>query len=153
MLDQQEQNCLDMIEKHGCMIMHVMAEGDLPRFSYSVGIGKTHGRPDVVVNGLDQDLSHSIINDYQQRLQEGEVFEAESFHDDFLEGFPVFFLPVDRKHYREHFGWNRWLYKDDDFDMLQIVVPTTSGAWPWDDKAPPAYLQQQPLLGAIPVTD
>jgi hypothetical protein len=46
---------------------------------------------------------------------------------------------VDKKHYPEYFGWAKWLYKKDDFNVLQLIYPSTSGVWPWDKDAPDAY--------------
>lgn len=44
-MDDGEKKCLDDIEKYGCHILHIIAEGDLPPFSYSVGIEKSAGQP------------------------------------------------------------------------------------------------------------
>ncbi len=37
-MDAGEQKALDDIAKHGCHIINLLAEGELPEFSYSVGI-------------------------------------------------------------------------------------------------------------------
>lgn len=42
-MDDGEKKCLDDIEKYGCHILHILADGDLPPFSYSVGIEKSAG--------------------------------------------------------------------------------------------------------------
>lgn len=66
----------------------------------------------------------------------------------FYDGFDVTFERVDRRHDREHFGWNRWLSDGDAFEALQLVYPTTSGVWPWDPTGPELFGSVQPRLTA-----
>ncbi len=54
--------------------------------------------------------------------------------------------PVDKSHYPEYFGWDLWLYDLDDFEVLQLVFPTTSGIWPWEGAASVGFRNWQPLL-------
>ena len=42
-MDADEQKALDDIEKYGCHIIYVMAEGEAPPFSYSIGIWRSTG--------------------------------------------------------------------------------------------------------------
>ena len=56
-------------------------------------------------------------------------------YDGFLEGFEVTFKLVEKKHYKEYFGWAQWLYKDKSYRVLQLIYPNTSGVWVWDKEA------------------
>jgi hypothetical protein len=147
-VDSQEKKALENIENYGCHVLLVMAEGELPRFAYSVGIEKTCGLPEVILIGLKDKLAHSMINNYCRRVRAGESFEDGKFYPDFIEGFDVQVRKVHPSWYREYFGWCRWLYKGDDFQVIQLVYPTTAGVWPWDEGAPEAFLKGQPLLDA-----
>jgi hypothetical protein len=148
-MDAREAKALDDIERHGCHVVLVREDGDLPPFAYSVGIQRTTGAPEIVVLGLAQELAHWLVNEAHRRQAAGERFAEGAEQQDFLGGgFAVRFHRVAREHYREHFGWNRWLYGGDDFEVLQLVYPSTQGVWPCDPAAPAAFRARQPLLFA-----
>src|SRR4051812_67732 len=63
-MDAGEQKTIADIDKYGCHVIHVMEEGELPPFAYSVGIEKTSQAAELIVIGLKQPLAHSIINEY-----------------------------------------------------------------------------------------
>lgn len=143
-----EKRVLDNIERNGCQVMGVMEDDLGPGFSYSVGIQRQQGQPELVIMGLDLNIGKRLINDYNQRLQNGASFKAGVFYDSFLEGVDVILGEVEKRHYAEYFGWNRWLYKGDDFKVLQMIWPSKSGHWPWDADAHEDYRWYQPLLFA-----
>ena len=145
-MDEHDQRALDNIEKYGCHVMNVMEEGDLAGFTYSIGISSKQNRPDVVVMGLKKELAHSMVNNYKDRLLKGEVFEPGKLYSDFLGDFDICFIKVAKKHFKEHFGWGLWLHKGDDFEVLQMVWPTTEGVWPWDNEKSEYYTWAQPIL-------
>ena len=141
---------LSNIEQYGCHVIHVAGEGELPPFSYSVGIQRTSAVPEIVVIGLKQPISHFAVNEYNRRVRDGERFSHDQSASGFLEGFDVLFLNVGRIHYRDYFGWNRWLYKGDNFEVLQLVWPSTKGVWPWQPEAFDGFDKWQPILSTLP---
>lgn len=145
-----DQRALDDIAKYGCHILHVLGEGEgdheLPPFSYSTGICQTHGAPEVIVVGLRQELAHWMVNEYCRRVSEGESFAAGERYQGFLDGFEVTFRDVHRSHYSEHLGLCVSLYEGEDFPCVQLVFPSTAGAWPWDESAPDSFRRRQPVL-------
>ena len=104
-MDPGEKKALEDIEKYGCHILHILEESDLPRFTYSIGIEKSTGQPELIVTGLKRDLGHWMINEYNARVRDGETFEQDGFYGGFLEDFQVTFKLVEKKHYDEYFGW------------------------------------------------
>lgn len=141
-----DEKALADIEEYGCHILHVMEDETGPRFSYSIGIEKTSDQPELIVTGLKRDLAHWIINEYNNRVREGESFEADRPYSGFLGDFDVIFRPVLKEHYEEYFGWGRWLYEGDGFNVYQLIWPSTKGKWPWDPDAPDEYTYFIPLL-------
>jgi hypothetical protein len=148
-MDPGEQKALADIDKYGCHVVHVAAEDELPPFSYSVGIQRSSGAPEVVVVGLKQPIAHFVVNEYNRRVQVGQSFHPGETYSGFLEGFLVGFELVEEEFYREHFGWNLWLYNGPSFKVLQVVYPTTNGVWPWN--ATDGFRTWQPLLTNRPV--
>ena len=145
-MDERDQKILGDIEQFGCSVMHISAEGDLPPFSYSVGITMTSRAPEIVVVGLKRELAHYVVNEYNRRVREGEKFVAGNRYTGFIGGFDVLFVSVDHTHYREYFGYNLWLYKGSNFEVLQLVFPNTSGVWPWEKEADDWFRSWQPML-------
>jgi hypothetical protein len=138
------------IAQYGCHVIHVGGEGDLPPVSYSAGIQQSSAAPEIVVIGLKQPISHFAVNEYNRRVRSGEKFRHGQVAGGFLEGFDVLFLKVDRIHYPEYFGWDRWLYKGDNFEVMQLVWPSTKGVWPWQAGAFDGFDRWQPILTTLP---
>ena len=147
-MDPGEKKALEDIEKYGCHILHILEEGDLPRFTYSIGIEKSSGQPELIVTGLKRDLGHWMINEYNARVRDGEMFEQDRFYGGFLGDFQVTFKLVEKRHYDEYFGWAKWLYQGDEFSVLQLIYPSTSGVWPWEEEAPSDFTWFVPRLYA-----
>lgn len=145
-MDPAEEQALADIETYGCHILQVMAEDTAPPFSYTIGITRQLQKPEIVVVGLKEPIAKFVINEYNKRLKRGESFRPGTFYSGFLEGFDCVFEEVHPKHYREYFGWALWLYRGDDFRVLQLVYPTTSGIWPWSPDAPAGFVQWQRIL-------
>lgn len=147
-MDQHEEKALKDIEDYGCHILHVMQEDDYPAFTYSIGIERSSGQPEIIITGLKQEIAHWIANEYNNRVKAGEAFKPDQYYSDFLEGFEVTFKEVEKKHYSEYFGWGNWLYNGNDFKVLQLIYPNTSGVWPWDSEAPEEFKWFLPRLYA-----
>lgn len=146
---ESERKALSNINKHGCHILQVMEEAGHPPFSYSIGIRQTLQKPDLCVIGLKEPIAKFVINEYYKRAKQGEVFVPSVFYAGFLEGFDVCFSLVNRTHYPDYFGWGLWFNGGDDFDMLQLIYPTTSGVYPMDPEATEDLKKWQPLLGPV----
>lgn len=147
-MDKADKKALKNIEEYGCHILHVMEEDEYPRFSYSIGIEKCTGQSELLITGLKQEIAQWMINEYNNRIKDGEVFEPNKLYEGFLEGFDVTFKEVEKKYYSEYFGWENWLYKSDNFKVLQLIYPNTSGIWPWGKEASEDFTRFIPKLYA-----
>jgi hypothetical protein len=145
-MDRAEKKCLDDIEKYGCHIIHVFEEGELPPFSYSVGLERSIGRPELIIIGLRRELAHYMINEYCARARAGETFSPGMRAQGFLDDFDCEFRTVSPIHYEQYTGWDIWLYGGTNFRLLQLVYPSTTGAWPWDEDSGEAFQAWQPVL-------
>lgn len=151
-MEPYEQNILKHIEEHGCSVTSVFDPKEVePPFSYSIGIAKSSGAPELIVIGLDSKLSIWMVNEYNRRIRSGEQFLPGVLYLDFLEGFAVQFGPVAREHRAEYMRSACWLHGSSDFEALQLIWPNTSGIWPWDPDASDWFRSNQPLLsGDVP---
>ncbi len=146
-MDSAEQKALADIEQYGCHVIHVAGEGELPPFTYSVGIWKSSHRPELIVMGLKRKIAHFVVNEYNRRARNGDELQDGQVVSGFLEGFDCFLREVDKAHYADHLGWARWLHEGDHFPVLQLIWPTTAGIWPWQPEASDWFRKWQPILG------
>jgi hypothetical protein len=146
-MDEYERNIISHIEEHGCSVTSVFdPDGDDPPFSYSIGIAKSAGAPELIVVGLDSKIGHWLVNEYNRRVKTGERFSQGVLYIGFLEGFAVQFGSVSRHYRKEHMRSTCWLHDGPDFEALQLIWPNTSGVWPWDPDADDWFRTNQPLL-------
>ncbi len=145
-MDRGEEKALKDINTYGCHVINVLEDGEHPPFTYSVGIEQTTGEPEMIVAGLKAELAHWMINEYNNRIRAGERFLTGQRYSGFIDGFDVEFRLVHKSHYKEYFGWDLWLYKSNNFSVVQAIWPTTQGVWPWEQGASDWYRYVQPLL-------
>lgn len=144
--EEEKARILADVRKYGCHVVQVLAEGDLPPFAYTVGIGRTSDSPDACLFGLPADKSHRLLHHYNKRVREGERFEAGQVLQGFLQGQDMVLRPVHPSQLAAHFGWTAWSFDHRPFTMLQLVYPTIEGIWPWDEMANDWLRRWQPLL-------
>jgi len=71
-MKEYERNILKNIEEHGCSVTSVVDPDEKePSFTYSIGIAKSSGAPEVIVFGLNTKLSGWMVNELQPLLPGG----------------------------------------------------------------------------------
>ena len=146
-MEDYERNIHSNIEEHGCSVTSVSdPEGDTPSFSYSIGIAKTAGAPELIVVGLKPKMGHWIVNEYNRRVAAGESFGPGVLYLGFLEGFAVQFGQVSPESRKEYMRSACWLHGGPEFEALQLLWPSTSGTWPWEPEASEWFRSNQPIL-------
>ena len=144
--DKHEQKALDDVGRYGLHIVHVLEEGDLPPFAYTVGLCHTFAHPEVLVYGLPKTTAHNLLNHLADQLRKGRKYAAGEICDDLVEGYRVTFRIVPHAKYREHLGWAAGFNERPDFPALQLIYPDRQGQWPWDEGASAAFRHQQLVL-------
>lgn len=145
----EEEKFRQIISDYGWHVMQVRnrEEETGPTFSYSTGLWENFKHPEIIIFGLSGELEHSIINNIGEDVKSGKItFKANSYYDDFLEGFKVFMTSAQEPVKKEYMAWADWYYNREDFPILQCVWPTTNGIWPWNKDADEEFLKIQPLL-------
>ena len=145
-MSKSDQKTLDNIKEYGCHVVGVLEGEDEPTFCYSIGIFETKNEPELLVMGLDPKLAQNMINRYNRLLKEGRKFKLGTYYSGFLEGFDVFFIEVDEKYHDTYPLACNTHYQEKPYRVLQMVWPTTSGLWPWDDETSDFYRWSQPIL-------
>ena len=145
-LNQGVQNNID---KFGLSVRHILAEADLPPFSYSIGLFKSYGHPEIIIIGLKQELAHVLINNMAYDIKEGKVFVPFEYTADVLDNFNCYLIEAEKLNYDEYVGGAQQYYEGDGFPLLQCIYPTVSGIFPWEKEWPEDIKNLQPILGPL----
>ncbi|HEY4216446.1 MAG TPA: DUF4262 domain-containing protein [Gemmatimonadaceae bacterium] len=148
-----EEKCLADVAEHGLHVLRIFGDAEWPAFAYSVGLFQNFQIPEIIIVGLDPDLSHIILNALATRARGGERFQVGDMLEGLIDGFPVVLRSVRDEMIEPHFGWDLWFYDRQEFPTAQLVWPTTSGTWPWDANASDEFRALQPLLDSAPMPD
>ena len=144
--DKHEQKAMDDVERYGLHIVHVLEDGDLPPFAYTVGLCHTFSHPEILVYGLPKTTAHNLLNHLADQLRKGKEFAAGEIYDDLIGNYRVTFRKVPQSQYRDHLGWAAWFNERPDFPALQLIYPDREGQWPWDKGASEGFRHQQVVL-------
>ena len=118
------------VKKHRWLVFSVMG-GEL-LFTYTVGLFETFGHPEVVISGLNNDLTLDMLNGIGHDVAQGIVRAPGVLYDDILNGYPCVFKPVPSSRYKEYFGRALVFYGNDDFPVLQCLWPDALKRFPGD---------------------
>jgi hypothetical protein len=145
--DDRDRKLLADIAQVGWAVIGVEADKDGPGFAFSVGLFHTLVHPEVLVMGLRPQIAHRLINDIGEAIREGQRFEGGQQYEGIAAGFPLAFVEMDRRYYREYLGYAGWFYRGPDFPVLQCVWPDKQGVFPWQPGYDSRFFQSQRVLG------
>ncbi len=146
LLDEGERNFVEKIREHGWIETHIAQDAAGPGFSYTTGFWLKFELPELMLFSLPQEISHDIFWNFFHDLNEGKRFATNEPVSDILTGFDVILKPVLVENFAEHFGWSRWFYGGDSFQVLQIFFPDKQGRFPWEDEVREGFGKLQPDL-------
>ena len=145
-----DEQLLADVAEHGWHHVHVHPREGNPMWSFSVGLFRTWGQPDVLLSGLEMDTCHDLMNTAADAARAGRGCAPGDRSDDFVEGYEVAFLAVRPDWYASFLGYAQWFHGSSaGFPVLQLVWPDRDGRFPWE---PGCTLDPaaQPLLGPAP---
>ncbi|MDQ3671215.1 MAG: DUF4262 domain-containing protein [Actinomycetota bacterium] len=132
-LDDADRKLLADVEQYGWHCLHVGDDGQLPCWSFSIGVYQAWQHPDVVIFGLANPVSHELLTHVVDRVRMGERFSPGRDYGDIFEEIPCCFLRVDPGWYPVFLGYAQWFYETPDgFPVLQLVWPDKEGQYAWD---------------------
>lgn len=147
-----DQKALADIATYGLHIINVKEELELPPFSYSIGIEKSLGMPELIVIGLRHEVAQAVINECYRQMKLGTAIRPGVAVSDLLGGdFKCLIGEVSSTYYKDYMGWAIWLHEGTGFRTYQIIFPSTAGVFPWEPEASEWFKSRQPLLGPMPM--
>ncbi|MEQ4719501.1 DUF4262 domain-containing protein [Nonomuraea sp. B19D2] len=117
-----------------------------PPFAYSIGFGSSFDQPEVVVAGLPEETSGSVLSSVQAMLAEGLAYGDGDTSGDILEGFSVQFRAISQDLLNANLVQASVFYGERSFSALQLVWPDRDGNFPGEERAPAWLSDRQTLL-------
>jgi hypothetical protein len=142
---------LEIVDEFGWHVMNVAPRVDSKDkkewFSYSTGLFRAFGHPEILLCGLDSSTAHRVINDIGKEVKAGRTFEIETSYDGiFADGVRCQFQSVNKGNYADYVGWAMWFYEGSEFPVWQCFWPDRSGLYPWEKECDPFVVEVQPQL-------
>ncbi|MFH9073552.1 DUF4262 domain-containing protein [Streptomyces alboflavus] len=116
-----------------------------PPFTYSIGFGSSFDHPEVVVAGLPEETSGSVLSSVHAMLAEGNAYGDGDTSGDILEGFDVQFRAIPQGLLTSSLAQASVFYGERPFSALQLVWPDGDGNFPGGEYAP-AWLSDRQAL-------
>lgn len=135
------------IEKYGLHVISVMEDDNHAPFTYSIGIERSLGMPELIVIGLKSEVAHSAINECYRQMKEGGALAPGARVAGLLGGgFECLIGEASSEQVADYMHWASWLCKGKPFRAYQIIWPSTTGVFPWEAGASDWCIARQPLL-------
>lgn len=135
------------IDQYGCHLIMIGSDNYLPGFVYSIGLYQKFTHPEIICFGLKTSVMATLINHAKDLLQAGGIILPGKYYNDFLEGYSIQFIEVNKEFYPDYFGYAGWFYGSNaGFPALQIVWPDKQNKFPWEEKFNPDLEFKQLLL-------
>ncbi|MGH7024610.1 MAG: DUF4262 domain-containing protein [Caulobacteraceae bacterium] len=150
-LDPVDKKLLNDVAEFGFQALHILAEGDHPSFTFSIGFTETLGSPEVIVFGLKRELMHNMLWELFRQIQAGAMLEDGARWGNLIEGFDCVSRPVHPDWNREYLGsaiwYRRYRTGRDDVTAYELLWPgAQQGLYPWETGCDPFVISSQPAL-------
>jgi hypothetical protein len=145
--DDTDRKLLADVARDGWAVIGIQEDEEGPGYAFSVGLLHTLGQPELLLMGLPVRTAQQLINNIGEAIRAGRRFEAGGRYDGLAVGFPLAFVAVAERYYREYLGYARWFYRGSGFPVLQAVWPDKQGVFPWESGYDARFFQVQRVLG------
>lgn len=142
-----EQMILDNICRYGWHSNSVGTALDASIFAYTVGFFHSYRHPELLVFGLTPESAHGLFTAAARMIARGRALDTSTPTEELLVARACIPVDVPRRFYAEFATSARWYYNGNRFPMYQVVWPSDDGLYPWNPKAPDAFVREQPVLG------
>lgn len=127
---------LKNVEEYGVSVMgtEIEIDGGMLPMTYSIGITKSIGKPEIVIFGVNSKHAQTFINMYS-KFAEKNAIEIGKEYFDFAEGYPTMFTEVTKDQYKENLCQARFFNEEYGVELkaVQLVYPDVNRNWPWQE--------------------
>jgi len=137
------------VKKYGWHVVHVAGGESKLAWSFSIGLFQTLGHPEFFIVGLASSTRQTLINDLGARIKAGARFTHGTRAAGVVLNYDVALVEVPELAYADHFGYALWFYHGQEFPVLQVVWPDSTGLFPWASGFDPSLKAIQPVFGSV----
>ncbi len=134
------------VAEYGWAVISIPEDTAGPGFSYTVGLQRSFGHPEILLAGLPPPTAHSVLNDAGEMVRAGRTFTPGAVTAELLEGYDATFRPVPEFQFPAYLGEALRFYNGEPLQVLQLVYPDRGGRWPWDEGVHAGFRAAQPVL-------
>ena len=145
-LDNPDRRLLRDVRDSGWHVVLVPEEDGTPGWAFSVGLYSSFSAPEVIVFGLDLDVSHHLINTVGEWAKSGSPATEYQSRPDLIDEYVCTFRTVAPQWYKPFVGAACWYYRSANFPLLQCLWPDRSSRYPWSRDFQKSWKWAQPLL-------
>ncbi len=142
------------IARYGWYGVRFPATAEGPGWEHSIGFTQRLGAPEIVVFGLDYEVSHALLWGVYRAFERGERIEDGTVHGRLIKDLDCQFRRVHPWYAAEHLFAAQTYYDRRrtrrPFAALQVIWPDQHGYFPWEDECHPDIAALQPLLYRTP---
>jgi hypothetical protein len=149
-LDNFQLRTIVHVTQYGWSVVLIPANDAGPGWAYTIGLGHSHGSPELAMFGGDVYEMEEILNALGRQAAEGRPPSDGERREDVLRGWPVVFRAADPRWHEAAFGGALAFYRRTPVTFLQVVWPDPNGRFPWDEGTDGVYRRAQPVLWVDP---
>jgi Domain of unknown function (DUF4262) len=132
------------IRQNGFSIVY--AFDNTPHYAYTVGLQKTWNHRELIVFGLNQEMSHDILTETAALIKGGASFESDQNTELMVRCVRVTFIEVPQHIVLCYLDRAEAYYEGHSFNALQILWADEKGRFPTDSECSEDVKRFQPVL-------
>ncbi|WP_327210233.1 DUF4262 domain-containing protein [Rhizobium leguminosarum] len=134
----------EKLETMDWLVQGVGADAATPTFSYSVGLSRKYGHPEIAIVGFDPELCRQIINEAGNLVRDhGADFRTPLLSAGIVQQYDVAFRPVASASSREKCRAGKAILDIADYPLVQLFFPDPQGFFPWQRRCDRRYAKIQ----------
>lgn len=134
------------LDERGWHVVSVGESSHRPPYAYTLGLHRSHAHPEVLILGLPEELSRSLLDMIAVKVRAGQKYGTSEAYEDVLRGYLCRFRPVAQEAFDGFLGVAVEFYRGREFGVLQCIWPDAHQKFPWDEEYNPILQWKQPLL-------
>jgi len=119
--------------KNDIFIISVIGSDKSPPFSYTVGMERNFSHPEILIFGLDADISKRILNGIKDLVKEGLKIEEDQRTKGVFPEFDAIFKSLSKPEIDNLLKVAIWYYRSSTFRAMQCVWPDDKNIFPWEE--------------------
>ncbi|HEX3569309.1 MAG TPA: DUF4262 domain-containing protein [Acidobacteriaceae bacterium] len=137
---------LNNIERFGCSIVHI--EGNSAnRYSFTVGVFDTCGKPELITVGLTEKTAHIALNTAVKLLRSG-VDLTQGRYREIVGEVECKFAAIDPKWMHHAMGRADWYYTGEEVPVIQLIYPDLKNRFQ-NEEGFEEYFRQPMLMSGV----